>query len=94
MKFISFEDTTGIYETVLFPKVYDRYCHMLNKTRPYILKGKVEETFGAVNLRVDWLGFLDWYKVPTPKRQKRTIPDRPLFALPYTALKNILDKVP
>jgi error-prone DNA polymerase len=74
MKFISFEDTTDIYETVLFPKVYDRYCHMLNKTRPYILKGKVEETFGAVNLRVDWIGFLDRYKTPTPNRQKRTPP--------------------
>jgi error-prone DNA polymerase len=74
MKFISFEDTTDIYETVLFPKVYDRYCHMLNKTRPYILKGKVEETFGAVNLRVDWIGFLDRYKTPTPKRGKRTTP--------------------
>jgi error-prone DNA polymerase len=74
MKFISFEDTTGIYETVLFPKVYDRYCHMLNKTRPYILKGKVEETFGAVNLRVDWLGFLDRYKSPALHRQKRPTP--------------------
>ena len=72
MKFISFEDTTDIYETVLFPKVYDRYCHMLNKTRPYILKGKVEETFGAVNLRVDWIGFLDRYKASTPKMGKRT----------------------
>jgi error-prone DNA polymerase len=74
MKFISFEDTTDIYETVLFPKVYDRYCHMLNKTRPYILKGKVEETFGAVNLRVDWIGFLDRYKPPTPHRQKKPPP--------------------
>jgi len=30
MKFVSFEDTTGIYETVLFPKVYNRFCHMLS----------------------------------------------------------------
>jgi error-prone DNA polymerase len=55
MKFVSFEDQTGIYETVLFPKVYNRYCHMLNGSRPYILKGKVEENFGAITLTVHGL---------------------------------------
>ena len=59
MKFISFEDATGIYEAVLFPKVYDRYCHMLNASRPYIIKGRVEEDFGSVNVNVHWIGFLD-----------------------------------
>jgi len=39
MKFVSFEDTTGIYETVFFPKVYNQFCHMLNEMRPYVLKG-------------------------------------------------------
>jgi DNA polymerase III alpha subunit len=33
MKFISFEDTTGFYETVFFPKVYNRFCPMLNEMR-------------------------------------------------------------
>jgi len=59
MKFISFEDTTGLYETAFFPKVYNRYCHMLNAARPYILKGKVDEDFGAVCMTVNWVGFLD-----------------------------------
>jgi error-prone DNA polymerase len=59
MKFVSFEDTTGIYETVLFPKVYDRFCHMLNEMRPYLLKGKVEQDFTAVTLTVNGIGFLD-----------------------------------
>ena len=59
MKFISFEDTTGIYETVLFPGVYDRYCHMLNASRPYLIKGRVEEDFGSINVNVGWIGFLD-----------------------------------
>jgi error-prone DNA polymerase len=59
MKFVSFEDTTGIYETVLFPKVYNRFCHMLNEMRPYLLKGKVEEDFTAVTLTVHWIEFLD-----------------------------------
>jgi len=62
MKFISFEDTTGIYETVFFPKVYHRFCHMLNGACPYILKGKVEEDFGAIIVTVNWIGFLDRYE--------------------------------
>ena len=52
-------DTTGLYETVFFPKVYDRYCHMLNTSRPYILKGRVEEDFTALTLTVTWIAFLD-----------------------------------
>jgi error-prone DNA polymerase len=61
MKFVSFEDTTGIYETVLFPTVYNRFCYMLNEMRPYLLKGKVEEDFTAVTLTVHWIEFLDRY---------------------------------
>jgi DNA polymerase III alpha subunit len=59
MKFISFEDTTGLYEAVLFPKVYHRFCHILGSSRPYILEGRVEEDFGSLSLTVNWLGFLD-----------------------------------
>ena len=62
MKFVSFEDQTGIYETVFFPEAYNRYCHLLNASRPYILKGKVEENSGAVTMTVNWIGFLDRYK--------------------------------
>ena len=71
MKFVSFEDTTGLYETVFFPKVYDRFCHMLSEMRPYILKGKVEEDFGSISLTVSWVGFLDRYKreVSRPPRE-------------------------
>ena len=53
MEFISFEDTTAIYETVLFPKAYDKFCHKLTHARPYILQGKVEEEFSAVTLSVE-----------------------------------------
>jgi DNA polymerase III alpha subunit len=65
MKFVSFEDTTGIYETVFFPKVYHRFCHILNDMRPYILKGKVEEDFSAITLTVHWIDFLDRDKEPS-----------------------------
>jgi len=76
MKFVSFEDTTGLYETVFFPKVYNQFCHMLNEMRPYILKGKVEEDFGSVSLTVNWIGFLDRYK---HFRDKNTIQRRKLI---------------
>ena len=55
MKFATFEDTTGIYETVLFPDTYHRYCHMLAAARPYILRGKVEQDRGAITLTVHQL---------------------------------------
>jgi error-prone DNA polymerase len=61
MKFVSFEDTTGLYEAVFFPKVYNTFCHMLNGMRPYILKGRVEEDFGSITVTVNWIEFLDSY---------------------------------
>jgi error-prone DNA polymerase len=70
MKFVSFEDQTGIYETVLFPKVYNQVCHLLNGSRPYILKGTVEEDFGAITLTVNWIGFLDKTKRDVPSHRK------------------------
>jgi len=53
MEFISFEDTSALYETTFFPKTYARFCHMLNRSRPYVLTGLVEEDFGAVTLTAD-----------------------------------------
>ena len=47
MEFLTFEDEGGIVETTFFPAVYDRFCHMVSRNRPYILYGKVEEDWGA-----------------------------------------------
>ena len=58
MEFVSFEDTTALYETTFFPEAYRRFCHMLTYTRPYVLRGKVEEDFGAVSMTVTGLSFL------------------------------------
>jgi hypothetical protein len=44
---------------------------MLNAARPYILKGKVEETFGAITMTVNWIGFLDKYQENRPPRCNR-----------------------
>jgi len=58
MEFISFEDTTALYETTFFPQAYARFCHILNRSRPYVLTGLVEEDFGVVTLTVDTVRLL------------------------------------
>ncbi len=52
MEFLTFEDETGTVEATFFPAVYDRFCHMLDHGRPYLLWGKVEQDWGAVTLTV------------------------------------------
>jgi len=52
MGFLTFEDETGLVETTFFPKAYRRFCALLDRSRPFILFGKVEEDFGAVTLTV------------------------------------------
>ncbi len=52
MEFLTFEDETGIVETTFFPKAYDRFCHLLDRGRPYLLEGVVEQNWGAVTLTV------------------------------------------
>jgi DNA polymerase-3 subunit alpha/error-prone DNA polymerase len=53
MEFLTFEDETGLVETTFFPEAYRRFCYMLDRTRPFILTGKVEEDFGALTLTVE-----------------------------------------
>jgi error-prone DNA polymerase len=58
MEFVSFEDTTALYDATFFPKAYARFCHLLNRKRPYLLRGRVEEDFGVAQLVVNdvrWL---------------------------------------
>ncbi|WP_305047021.1 DNA polymerase III subunit alpha [Geoalkalibacter sp.] len=59
MEFVSFEDTTAIFDATFFPQAYARFCQKLTRARPYVLKGKVEEEFGVATLTVEWVGFLD-----------------------------------
>ncbi len=59
MRFVSFEDLSGLYEAVFFPQVYHRYCHLLSGSRPYLLRGRVDEDFGSVTLAVDRIRLLD-----------------------------------
>jgi DNA polymerase-3 subunit alpha/error-prone DNA polymerase len=59
MKFITFEDETGIVETTFFPKAYRQFCHILDYDRPYVISGKVEENWGASTLTVEAIKLLN-----------------------------------
>jgi DNA polymerase-3 subunit alpha/error-prone DNA polymerase len=59
MSFLSLEDETALYETVIFPQVYDRYNKLLFDQRPLLVYGKVVNDEGAISLevsRLEWLG--------------------------------------
>jgi len=53
MEFLTFEDDTGLIETIFFPKAYRRFCAILDRSRPFVLYGKVEEDFGAITMTVN-----------------------------------------
>ena len=59
MSFISFEDTTALFETVVFPEPFRKFCAVWTQTRPYILRGLVDEEYGAFTLHVEQMAFLD-----------------------------------
>jgi len=61
MEFVTFDDGAGLIETVLFPEVYRRAAPLLFGPGPYLLRGKVEESYGAVTLTVTALERLDRY---------------------------------
>ena len=43
MKFLTFEDPEGVFESVVFPKAYQRYGHLLTSHGPYLIYGKIQE---------------------------------------------------
>jgi DNA polymerase-3 subunit alpha/error-prone DNA polymerase len=53
MEFLTFEDETGIVETTFFPDAYRRFCHIIDRQRPYLLTGRAEEDWGALTLTVE-----------------------------------------
>jgi error-prone DNA polymerase len=59
MEFVSFEDTTALYDATVFPDAYRRCYHLLSSDRPYLLEGLIEEDFGAVTLTVHQITPLD-----------------------------------
>ncbi|MCL2880997.1 MAG: DNA polymerase III subunit alpha, partial [Treponema sp.] len=58
MSFLSLEDETAMYETVIFPQVYDRYQKFLFDQKPLLVYGRVVSDQGALILEVDTVRYL------------------------------------
>ena len=52
MNFVSFEDETALYETVLFPEAYARFRRLLLDQRPLLVRGVVKDDQGALNVEI------------------------------------------
>lgn len=55
MDFVSFEDETALYETVLFPETYARFKRLLLDQRPLAVSGRVKDDQGALVVEVSGL---------------------------------------
>jgi DNA-directed DNA polymerase III PolC len=53
MKFATFEDPCGVFEGILFPRVYMEYGHLLDTHGPYLVTGEVQEEDHYCSLIVD-----------------------------------------
>ncbi len=71
MQFATFDDGTGLIETVLFPDVHRTRSHVLFDPGPFLFRGKVEEEFGAITVTV--LG-LDRLERLSPRCRPGTVP--------------------
>jgi len=52
MEFVTFEDNTGIFETVFFPDVYNASATLLNRFSAFLLYGKVTAEFCVAVIEV------------------------------------------
>jgi len=59
MSFLSLEDETAMYETVIFPQVYDKYNKLLFDQQPLLITGQVKDDQGAVILEVSKIDELE-----------------------------------
>lgn len=71
MSFISFEDETALYETVLFPDLYERYFPLLYRASPLLVHGVVKDDHGALIVEVSHLTPL---KTCLPSKEVRHSP--------------------
>jgi len=52
MNFLTLEDETGLYETVIFPHVYDKYGKLLIDQQPLLVYGRVTNDEGAISVEI------------------------------------------
>jgi len=74
MSFLSLEDETAIYETVIFPEIYDRYNKLLFDQRPLLVYGKVTNDNGAFSLEVNRIELLGKQNSARGRKELTVIP--------------------
>jgi DNA polymerase-3 subunit alpha/error-prone DNA polymerase len=55
MEFVTFEDETGVFETVFFPDVYRKYSIYLSWQAAFLVRGKVTREFGVGVVEVEMI---------------------------------------
>jgi DNA polymerase-3 subunit alpha/error-prone DNA polymerase len=58
MSFLSLEDETAIYETVIFPQVYERCSKLLFDQQPLLVYGLVINDVGAISVEISTIKVL------------------------------------
>ncbi|NIO04026.1 MAG: hypothetical protein GTN74_05265 [Proteobacteria bacterium] len=72
MEFVSFEDTTAIFRTNIFPQAFRRSVHLIDLDEPFVLRGRVTDDHGCVTLNVSHVDTRLFYKIS--KRQSMHFP--------------------
>ena len=58
MEFVSFEDLDGIYETIFFPKAFQKSYPFLRLNQLYFLKGIISSNLDTVMLKVSRISLI------------------------------------
>ncbi len=59
MEFVTFEDTTALFDATFFPRAWARWGRRLPRHRPCFVRGRVEVEFGVPTVTVDWVGAVE-----------------------------------
>lgn len=73
MAFVTFEDDTALYETVMFPREYRRWATIISAPGPFLVTGEVGEELGAVTITISALRLLSGARAPSDFIQGKTI---------------------
>jgi error-prone DNA polymerase len=71
MSFLTFEDETHIYETVMFPDVYQKRAHLLSYEHPFLIHGTVTNDMGSLAIVLKDLRRLDQDDQPAKEEAKK-----------------------
>jgi len=72
MEFVSFEDTTAIFETNLFPQAFRRHAHLIDLNEPFVLRGRITDDHGCVTLNVSDVDTRLFYKLLKSEKRRAT----------------------